>query len=74
MPIVGSRKGQVLVDVVRKTVPKRVLEVGTLVGYSAILMGKELTCDSHWITIEIHEEEARAAEVNIKKAETPPKS
>jgi len=43
LPIVGPRKGKVLVDVVRKTKPKRILEVGTLIGYSVILMGKNLT-------------------------------
>ena len=69
LPIVGPEKGRVLVDVVRKTAPKRVLEVGTLVGYSAVLIGKELGSDSHLITIEIHAEEAKVAEANIKKAE-----
>ena len=73
LPIVGPAKGRVLIDVVRKTAPKRVLEVGTLIGYSAILMGKQLSSDSHLITIELHEEEARVAEANIKKAEIPAK-
>lgn len=38
LPIVGPEKGRELVDVVRKTTPKRVLEVGTLIGYSTILI------------------------------------
>jgi len=45
-PIVGSR-GKILVKVIREIKPKRVLEIGTLVGYSAILMGKELSSDAH---------------------------
>jgi predicted O-methyltransferase YrrM len=72
LPIIGPRKGQVLVDVIRKIKPKSVLEVGTLVGYSAILMGKELEPDAHLVTIEVHADEAKAAEENIKRAGIPP--
>lgn len=72
LPIVGSHKGKILVDVVRATKPKRVLEIGTLIGYSAILMGKELETDAEVITIEINPDNAEAAEVNIRKAKIPP--
>jgi len=34
LPIVGPEKGQVIVETIRKVKPKRVLEVGTLIGYS----------------------------------------
>ena len=73
LPIVGPEKGQVLAEEIRKAKPKRVLEVGTLIGYSAILMGKELDGSAQIITIEIHAEEAKTAEENIRKAEIPPK-
>lgn len=73
LPIVGPEKGQVIVEEIRKVKPKRVLEVGTLIGYSAILMGKELDKNSQLITIEIHAEEAKTAEENIRKADIPPK-
>ena len=72
LPIVGPHKGQILVEIVREIKPNRVLEVGTLIGYSAILMGKELGKDAHLITIEIHADEARMAEENVKGAEIPP--
>ena len=72
LPIVGSHKGRILVDVVQATKPKRVLEIGTLIGYSAILIGKELETDAHVITIEINPDNAKAAEANIRKAEIPP--
>ena len=72
LPIVGPNRGQILVKVVREIKPKRVLEVGTLVGYSAILMGKELEKDAQIITIEIDPNNARKAEENIRKAEIPP--
>jgi len=68
LPIVGPEKGKILAGVVRETRPKRVLEVGALIGYSAILIGKELDADAHIITIEIHEDEARMAEENIRLA------
>jgi predicted O-methyltransferase YrrM len=69
LPIVGLEKGQILAEEVRKAKPKRVLEVGTLIGYSAILIGKELDENAQIITIEIHAEEALTAEENIRKAE-----
>jgi predicted O-methyltransferase YrrM len=72
LPIVGPRKGQVIVDVIRENKPKRILEIGTLVGYSAILMGKKLESDAELITIEIHEDEARTAEENVRRASIPP--
>jgi predicted O-methyltransferase YrrM len=72
LPIVGPEKGQVLVKAVLEVEPKRVLEIGTLVGYSAILMGKELRSETHLITIEIHDDEARIARRNVERAKIPP--
>lgn len=72
LPIVGPQKGQVLIDIIREIKPKRVLEVGTLIGYSAILMGKELQKDARLITVEIHVDEAKMARENIRRAEIPP--
>jgi predicted O-methyltransferase YrrM len=73
LPIVGPEKGRILVNVLRKVKPKRVLEIGALIGYSTILMGKELDSDAHIITIEIDEGEAKIAEDNIKTARIKPK-
>jgi predicted O-methyltransferase YrrM len=73
LPIIGPDKGQVLIKAIRKTKPKRILEIGTLIGYSTILMAKELDPDAHLITIEIHDDEAELARENIKKADVPPK-
>jgi predicted O-methyltransferase YrrM len=69
LPIVGPRKGQVLAKFIHKTKPKHVLEIGTLIGYSAILMAKELESEAHLTTIEIHADEAKKARENIKRAE-----
>jgi predicted O-methyltransferase YrrM len=73
LPIVGPERGKILAEEVKKARPKRVLEVGTLIGYSAILIGKELGKRAQIITIENHAEEAKAAEENIRRAEIPPK-
>lgn len=73
LPIVGPKRGKVLVEVIREFKPKRILEIGTLIGYSTILMGKELDSDAHIITIEINPNTAKIAMENIKKAEIPPK-
>jgi len=72
LPIIGPSKGQILVKVIREIKPKRILEVGALIGYSAILMGKELANDAHLITIEIDPHTAKIAEENLRKAEIPP--
>ncbi|UCD45949.1 MAG: class I SAM-dependent methyltransferase [Candidatus Bathyarchaeota archaeon] len=68
LPILGREKGRILVDVVRRFKPRRILEVGTLVGYSAILMGMELDDGAELITIEIDEDEAESARENIREA------
>src|SRR5688500_1402089 len=46
LPIQGARKGKLLADLVRAQKPNRILEVGTLIGYSAILMAAELPSGS----------------------------
>lgn len=71
-PIIGPEKGKILVDVIRKTKPKRILEIGTLIGYSTITMAKDLESDAEIITIEIDEDEAELAKENIRKAEVKP--
>ena len=69
LPIIGSSRGRVLVDAVRRFRPRRILEVGTLVGYSTILMGRELGEGSEIVTIEYDRDEAEQARANIARAE-----
>jgi len=73
LPIIGSLKGKYLAEEVCKAKPTHVLEVGTLIGYSTILIGKELSSDAEIVTIEIHPVEAEQAGKNILKANIPPK-
>lgn len=72
LPIIGPDRGRILVDLVRRFKPKRILEVGTFIGYSTILMGKELGAGSEIITIEIDREEAEQARENIREAAIKP--
>ena len=72
LPIIGPDKGRILIDLIHRYKPRRILEVGTLIGYSTILMGRELGRDSEIVTIEIDEHEARQAEENIRRAGIPP--
>jgi predicted O-methyltransferase YrrM len=69
LPIIGPVRGKVLGEEVRKAKPKRILEVGTFMGYSTILMGRELGKDSQIITIEEHLTEAEVAKDNIVQSE-----
>lgn len=73
LPIIGSEKGRILTDMIHKFKPRRILEVGTLIGYSAILMAKELRDDAEIITIEVDEDEAETARENIRRSEVKPK-
>ena len=69
LPIVGRSRGRILVEQVRLHRPMRILEVGTFVGYSTILMAKELPAGAEVIGIEIDEDEAEEARANIEAAQ-----
>jgi len=73
LPIIGASKGKILSEQVRNAKPHHILEVGTLIGYSSILIGKELDENAEIVTIEIHQDEAELAEKNIQRANIPPK-
>ncbi|KAK7460978.1 hypothetical protein VKT23_008906 [Stygiomarasmius scandens] len=47
---------------------KRILEVGTLGGYSTIWLGRALPEDGELITLEVNEKHARVAEENLSLA------
>ncbi len=73
LPIIGPFKGKLLEEEVRKAKPRHILEIGTLIGYSAILIGKELDAEAEIVTIEIHRDEAELAGKNVVRANIPPK-
>lgn len=52
LPSIGPVKGKILKGIISKYKPKTILEIGTLHGYSAILMADMLPNDGKLITIE----------------------
>jgi predicted O-methyltransferase YrrM len=52
-PIIGPVKGSVLVDLIRERQPKRVLELGALVGYSSTLMALHLPEGGRIVSVEV---------------------
>ena len=65
LPIVGRAKGKLLERMVKKVKPKKVLEIGTLVGYSGILIVRNLSSEAILTTMEIDSEIAEIAKKNF---------
>src|SRR3989475_10688698 len=68
IPSIGPVKGKILAEIVKKTRPKRILEVGALYGYSAILMAKNSPSGVEIISVEKSPEHVRITTKNIKRA------
>src|SRR5713226_3262405 len=68
IPSIGPVKGKILAEIVKKTRPKRILEVGAFYGYSAILMAKNSPLGVEIISVEKSPEHVRIATKNIKRA------
>lgn len=52
-PIIGPEKGRLLAELVREHKPRRILELGALVGYSSTLMAAQLDVGAKIVSIEI---------------------
>ena len=68
VPIIRKEMESVMKVLVTIQSPKRILELGTAIGYSAILMAKAMPKDCHITTIENYEKRIPIARENIKKA------
>jgi len=70
LPSIGPIKGKIISSVIQDYRPKNILEIGTLHGYSSILMGSLLPDDNTGkvITIEIDKENVKIARKNIEDA------
>ncbi|MFL6361000.1 MAG: O-methyltransferase [Nitrososphaeraceae archaeon] len=69
LPSIGPVKGKIISDIIKKYMPTSILEIGTLHGYSAMLMGNLLPDDGgKLITIEKDKNLANIARKNIDKA------
>ena len=61
-------KGEIIAGIIKKYKPKNILEIGTLYGYSAILMADMLPEDGKLVTIEVNKLIAEIARKNIADA------
>jgi caffeoyl-CoA O-methyltransferase len=70
-PIADAEVAQLIRALVRSKRPKRILEVGTNVGYSVIVMGRECDSDALVETIEIDHNTLTTARRFVAEAELP---
>jgi predicted O-methyltransferase YrrM len=71
VPSIGPVKGRIITEIIKKYNPKNILEVGTLYGYSAILMAAAadiLQADGKVVTMEIDRSIADIARKNVADA------
>ncbi len=67
LPSIGPVKGKIVEKVIKEHKPKTILEIGTLYGYSAILMAR-IPSTEKVITLEIDENSAKTARKYIEEA------
>ena len=67
IPIIMDDTLEVVANILSKIKPKRILEIGTAVGYSAICFSSYLANDGKIDTIERDSARASEARENIKK-------
>ena len=68
VPIIRKETQSLIRTLVELSRPKTILEAGTAVGFSAILMAKSGRPDSHITTIESYEPRIPLAKANFKRA------
>ena len=68
IPIIGKEKGRVLRRLLREHKPRRGLEVGTLIGYSAILIGANMARGGRLTCVEENAFLAWIAQQNADRA------
>ncbi|NNG05035.1 MAG: O-methyltransferase [Inquilinus sp.] len=65
---VSAGQGKLLYLLARLCGARRILEIGTLAGYSAIWLGRALRVDGRLITLEVNAEHAAMARTNLDRA------
>lgn len=61
VPIINEGGRKALIEIIKKTQPHRVLEIGTAIGYSALLFMQNAAADVSVTTLELSEERAQLA-------------
>lgn len=68
VPIIRKEMGNLLKVLIALKMPHNILEVGTAVGYSSILMSENMPQDCHITTIENYDKRIPVARQNFKRA------
>lgn len=68
VPIINEKGMPVLLEVVRQKKPHRVLEIGTAIGYSALLIANNSAEDVEIDTLELSQERAATARAYIDRS------
>ncbi len=68
IPSIGPVKGKILAEIVKNHKPRKILEVGALYGYSAILIAKNSPANAEITSVEKNPEHARITEQNVERA------
>ncbi|MBR1703412.1 MAG: O-methyltransferase [Lachnospiraceae bacterium] len=68
VPIIRRSTAQLLKFLMTSARPRKILEVGTAVGFSALLMSEYAPADCHITTIEKYEKRIPVAKENFRKA------
>ena len=67
IPIIQEEVVEFLKTLLKIYQPKRILEIGTAIGYSSIIMAESLSKDVEIISLEISKDMVEIAEKNIRK-------
>lgn len=68
IPVIGRAKGRVLRRLIQKRQPRRGIEVGSLFGYSAILVAGHMPRGGRLVCVEQNPYLAKFVESNVEKA------
>ena len=68
VPIINERGRQAFLQVVQEAKPHRVLEIGTAIGYSSLLMAKNGAADIDITTLELSDERIKTAQGYIDRS------
>lgn len=68
LPLVDAEVGALLQVLATSIGARRILEIGTCIGYSGIWLGRALPADGMLFTMELSEDRARTAKANFARA------
>jgi len=68
LPVIGKEKGRFLARLIARERPRRALEIGSLIGYSTILIAATLPPGGRLVSVEVSPYLARITERNVAAA------